>query len=700
MNKSSTISAFLMLSFIAVAWCSAESGAWVALESDSRDAVRRIVAAEVNKRDDFSTPTEERKAMQEVEKEKSVDEVAYKKGIVTATTQFNKTRKNREELVEKYQGRAKELEELHKSIQSLKTGVASCDNQTGRARQEMVNQREALKMWLKSEKLGEAVAAVIYTRGFKDTVHDLDALADQVSAPLMAEQMGVSIKSSTMVINRILAEDYITATTEGSAKSLAEAPLRLELDKSPKGTVYLRLKRYELFPFQDPHTGKIKGGNGSSRMKVAAVSSDTDLELFLSSNGYQPASLDLSQARALLADAAQASRHGNEGVSDQVTSFEEKIRQQQERLKSIAVERELQSAQLLQKETQYTRLQGELEQLKTRKEAAEKEFAVAQTALNEKKRLRQAIVTKTALAVPKGGESPADAIAAMIIDKLEEVKNDAKTQHATATTTVVNGMHSDDTASQSVTEARIAGLRLISFINEGDSVKVKMAFRVETVLNDAPERIRIDSTASFVAKTRINACSVAYYVGLNEIAKTMGMLAYELVEGVKESAPLSNFSEFGKFTHITDLDTENDYLKFKSEFPFGPLTIASFIHSEKGLPIRDELYVGMLDKDKVLTGIIAVNLLTSAIQGAIPDDLARIFEKNGISAQLTNVEVGNVLFDAQKGNCSVSLSYVPDGQVNKDALGKFLKEQTLAKYKIRAKVTLMHSPTLSSRHAR
>jgi len=40
---------------------------------------------------------------------------------------------------------------------------------------------------------------------------------------------------------------------------------------------------------------------------------------------------------------------------------------------------------------------------------------------------------------------------------------------------------------QAVTDARITSVRLISFINEGDSVRVKMAFRVRTVLDETGE---------------------------------------------------------------------------------------------------------------------------------------------------------------------------------------------------------------------
>ena len=41
----------------------------------------------------------------------------------------------------------------------------------------------------------------------------------------------------------------------------------------------------------------------------------------------------------------------------------------------------------------------------------------------------------------------------------------------------------DEKETRNVTEAKIIAVRTISFINEGDSIRVKMAFRVRTILD-------------------------------------------------------------------------------------------------------------------------------------------------------------------------------------------------------------------------
>jgi hypothetical protein len=88
----------------------------------------------------------------------------------------------------------------------------------------------------------------------------------------------------------------------------------------------------------------------------------------------------------------------------------------------------------------------------------------------------KSIIIKTALAATKGSQTPAEASAEVILDKLEEVRNDAKTQHSSSATEVTKFQVTSETATQSITEARITSVRLISFVNEGDSVRSRWRF--------------------------------------------------------------------------------------------------------------------------------------------------------------------------------------------------------------------------------
>ncbi|MFC1816637.1 hypothetical protein ACFL0M_12055 [Thermodesulfobacteriota bacterium] len=91
-----------------------------------------------------------------------------------------------------------------------------------------------------------------------------------------------------------------------------------------------------------------------------------------------------------------------------------------------------------EKQIQLEKIQTELQVLNLKKDSAEMAFQNAQTALYEKKRTQESIIIKTSLATTKRSQSPAEASAEAIIDKLEEVRNDAKMQHSSSTTDVMD----------------------------------------------------------------------------------------------------------------------------------------------------------------------------------------------------------------------------------------------------------------------
>ncbi len=231
---------------------------WMNLRSDAREQVREIIRSEVDSREGFSTPQEEKANLKTVENEKETEDAGYKKAIAAANREFSRAKKRRDDVTTQFQAVSTELEDQQKNVKTISTGIENLDSQIARYNQDIKTQQAALKKWLQTEKQGEALVAVIFTRGFKDKAHHLESLSDRVSAPLMAQYMGTYIQSFTKVINSVLSADFIRAVEEGTAKWNNEEPLRIELEKGDRGTTYLRLKRYELYPFQAPAGGKIK----------------------------------------------------------------------------------------------------------------------------------------------------------------------------------------------------------------------------------------------------------------------------------------------------------------------------------------------------------------------------------------------------------------------------------------------------------
>ncbi|MCK7506861.1 MAG: hypothetical protein MZV70_24235 [Desulfobacterales bacterium] len=287
------------------------------------------------------------------------------------------------------------------------------------------------------------------------------------------------------MINNVTAVDFIRASEEGTAKWNNEEPLRLELDKTVKGTSYLRLKRYELYPFQENKSGKVKPAAGAS-YQAAIIKSRKDLDSFMIANHFSPGNYELDRADKIITNTSQNNASAEEGLNEQVKTFQDRILNLQSKINVAKTESKTQNNLLKRREESYYKLSLDVAAIREKKDTAERSFQQAQTALQEKKRVHESIIVKNALATTKGSQTPAEASAEVILDKLVEVKNDAKTQHSSSATEVTNFQVTSETATQSITEARITAIRLISFVNEGDSVRVKMAFRVRTILEEQP----------------------------------------------------------------------------------------------------------------------------------------------------------------------------------------------------------------------
>jgi predicted nucleic acid-binding Zn-ribbon protein len=473
-----------LLAFASQAYSAAPISKWVSLDSDLKDRIKRIIQSEVENRDAFSAQEDEILNTRVVEEERQKDNAAYKAAIDSANREFARSRKRRDDLTAQYQAAAYDFEEFQKNVKTMRGGIENIDNQIVRYEQDIKVQQESLKKWLQTEKQGEAMVAVIYTRGFKDKEHDLESLADQASAALMAQHMGTYIQSFSRVIDNVLSIDFIRAIEEGTAKWNQEEPLRIELEKGNRGTTYLRIKRYELYPFQAPKTGRSRPSAEARKLRAIVLTSTKDLDTFLSQSHYTPANYELRRADSMIQETAQNNSQAEEGLREQVQSFRERIIALQEKITGARSDRDPQVAQLPKKEAQLAKLQADLDLLKGRRDSAEKALHDSQTVLHEIKRTHEAIIIKTSLATTRGSQTPAEASAEAVIDKLEEVRNDARTQHSSSTTDVMNFQVVGETSSQAVTEARIIGVRLISLINQGDSVLVKMAFRVRTELEE------------------------------------------------------------------------------------------------------------------------------------------------------------------------------------------------------------------------
>jgi len=190
----------------------------------------------------------------------------------------------------------------------------------------------------------------------------------------------------------------------------------------------------------------------------------------------------------MVQETAQMNTAAADGFREKVRSFQGRISSLQEKITSTGAEKEIQLSLLRKKEEPYKKAAQDTAAVQAKKDEADRAFQEAQKSLHDIRRVRDSIIVKTSLTTPRGSQSPEEVSAEAIIDKLADVKNDARTQHSSSTVEVTNFRLTAKSSFQAVTQAFITAVRLIAFINEGDSVRVKMAFRVRTVLEDPGEQ--------------------------------------------------------------------------------------------------------------------------------------------------------------------------------------------------------------------
>ncbi len=483
--KTSTISLSILAALILESGIVMAGGpAWTPVTNDQPSSVKPVIKSEVRRQGwtkDEDAADDNRKVAEE---EKNADDNAYRDTVAGATADFNKSKKQRDELVAKFQSLSTEYEETLKGIQTIKATITNFDSQISRYTHDLQSRQKSLTDWLRTQKQGDAVVAAIYTVGMEETRQSYDARADMASMPLLAETMGTYVESMTTVFNNTVVRDFVKAVVEGTAKWSGDEPVRCIVGSGSEGTTYLRIKRYELYPFQAPDTQSAKG-SASGNLKVMIIRTPSDLDRFLSKNDVVMKAADSSRALRLINDVVQGSKDAEKGLQEQAASFRADIAAIEKKIQAVKDQKIVQVDQLEKSQPQAEKLKAELGAMRVKKDDAERSMHTAQLALQEKKRVRESIIiVKNALAPVKSGQTAVDAIADTIADKLAEVKNDARTQHSNQTTVVVNNQLSQEGSDEAVTEAHIVGMKLLSALNDGESARVSMAFRVRTLLSD------------------------------------------------------------------------------------------------------------------------------------------------------------------------------------------------------------------------
>jgi sulfatase modifying factor 1 len=460
---------------------------WVNLSSDKRDDMRKTIIDELNKqRGAYSTPKEDAENWKFIEEEKTRDDEMSRESIDNAGLSFNKAKNVRDDLAAQVKSLSTDSEDTLQAIKTIRTTIENIDNGLTRGNQDSKTHQKSFETWLSMEKQGSDLVAVTYTVDIKDTRSTaLEHLADRTSSTLlMAERKGAYRQSLSKALSSVLSEDFVRGMTDDVFVGNREKALLLVLAKDSKGITYLQLKRYDFFPFQRPKKGQPLTKNDSSPFPAALINSLKDLDAFLKKSNYSLSSKDTKEADALIRDTGKENLQTEERLNEQLRSLREKSASLQKKIADSRSDRETWAAALQKQESRHEAMRRELDKIRLRMEEAERSFKAAQNALEQKTRIQATIVPVRDAAFLKASQTPIEAAAEAIADKLAEVKNDAEKQYFRNTKEASHLLTTEKIPEPIETVSRITAVKPLSFSIEGDIVRIKVAFRVQTTMKE------------------------------------------------------------------------------------------------------------------------------------------------------------------------------------------------------------------------
>ena len=475
------------------AWPSNQS---LNLPSAERDDLRKAVIDELNKRRGaYSTPQEDEANWKFTEEEKRREDDAYRENVDNARLSFIGAKNMRDDLTAQVRSLSTDSDDTLQQIKTIRTTIENIDNSLIRWNQDIKTRQKSFETWLSMEKQGSILVAVTYTADAKETQNALDSRADRTSASLLAERKGTYMQSFTKALGEVLSEDFIRGMTAGAFVGNREKALLIALAKDTQSATYLRLKRYDFYPFRKPESGQLPTQGDSPALSAVMVNSLQDLEAFLKKANYSLSSKDLKEADGLIQDTGKDNIQTEERLNQQIPAFREKNASLEKRIADSRHDRETWTVALKKQESRRESIRQELDKIRVKMEAAERSLKGAQSAFQEKIRLQATLIPVRDAAFLKASQTAIEAAADAIADKLAEVKNEAKTQYSRYTREAAQVLMTDKKTEPAETDARVIGVKLLSFTSEGDIVRIKVALRVQVTLKEETPAERREALA-------------------------------------------------------------------------------------------------------------------------------------------------------------------------------------------------------------
>ncbi len=481
----------LLIGFVILCVTSGRAAAdWVSLEADDRETVRGAIAGEVYKRQDFDKAQWVKEA-----RLKAIDEAHSKSQAVVERVDelrraFMRTKAQRDDQqaeLERLTRREDDAENNHKSAVDL---IQRLDVQRNDLQQEIAGQGEQLKKQLANEAVGELLTAVVFRRaGLRGVrLSELESEASRLAGEAAIAELLTYIESTSLIEQGVLTRDQIVQRISGRAES---EPGKVYREKIGAGT-YLRLLSFRLKPLQGPLL-KAKSGPPAAAMQVALILKAEDLPHFLQEQGFSVSARASAEAERLLEESKRTTEKDVANVEGILRRTREVVKQKQETIKEIAVERR-------DAESRRDRNKKRMEEAAREISGVTEQMLKTDAAVHEAaQQYEQAVAAyrkykfKQAKGIIERSEQPADAAIEVILNALQEVRDDARRHYYDSLTKVHGGRFIDERVDRKDVAARISRFKLIYLAEAEFTEELEIGVLFETM---AAQKGRLQETAA------------------------------------------------------------------------------------------------------------------------------------------------------------------------------------------------------------
>ncbi|MGE4297055.1 MAG: SUMF1/EgtB/PvdO family nonheme iron enzyme [Desulfovibrionaceae bacterium] len=436
----------------------AANGAWIDLPGDDPDTVKAAIAAEVDTYAHLDSQGEADEAMRTAKSDAQNLSRQAQENISALKTTLSRTKRKRDEFSELVTQLTERRDALAVNLANTQKSLAATTRQLEECKQEIVNQETVQKRRLEDESVGDVVTVAIFE--IKDfhgpTQKEMEHRADVMASQKAVDELLNHIESTTLIQRGMVTRDSIINRRAGQSKPQATK-------QTYANGRYVRLKRFGLFPLQEPLDRSTATANDGG-VKAAVVRDMGALRAFLKGAGLADKTIDQVVKEQGVADmlaSADANTRDAQGIIQDFMEIQEsKMRQlrlkkdelteaivrlgeegksRQDKLAKAEADLASESRTLARQDTQANTAQTELDK-------AVKAFR-SYTFRNKK--------------APVGWErNLATNAIDLILATLDTVRADAKQHLADTTTRVENGKLASHTEQSGHLSARIRRFRL------------------------------------------------------------------------------------------------------------------------------------------------------------------------------------------------------------------------------------------------